>query len=184
MHDASFAAEGMDYVYVALDVRPEDLASAVRGAAASITFAFVPPGSRNSMKTFLYTSSVMPRRGLRPTRRFVRAPPSRSNLHQDCAVARPLDQATEHLVNGAQESTHGSGGGPPGEFRRPGRDGGAPGRGLGRGRRPAQGHVCGPRITFTYGGLRTDTNGFVLDHEGARVCGLWASGVDAGGLSN
>jgi hypothetical protein len=32
-------------------------------------------------------------------------------LHRDCAVARPLDQATEHLVNGAQERTHGSGGG-------------------------------------------------------------------------
>jgi shikimate dehydrogenase len=34
MHNASFAAEGLDYVYVALDVKPEDLPSAVRGAAA------------------------------------------------------------------------------------------------------------------------------------------------------
>jgi shikimate dehydrogenase len=34
MHNASFAADGLDYVYVALDVRPQDLASAVRGAAA------------------------------------------------------------------------------------------------------------------------------------------------------
>src|ERR687894_1415961 len=34
MHNASFAAEGLDYVYVALDVRPEDLPAAVRGAAA------------------------------------------------------------------------------------------------------------------------------------------------------
>ena len=34
MHNASFAAGGLDYVYVALDVKPEDLPSAVRGAAA------------------------------------------------------------------------------------------------------------------------------------------------------
>jgi shikimate dehydrogenase len=34
MHNASFAAEGLDYVYVALDVRPEDLPAAVRGAVA------------------------------------------------------------------------------------------------------------------------------------------------------
>src|SRR3712207_5927253 len=34
IHNASFAAEGLDYVYVALDVKPEDLPSAVRGAAA------------------------------------------------------------------------------------------------------------------------------------------------------
>ena len=34
IHNASFAAEGLDYVYVALDVRPEDLPAAVRGAAA------------------------------------------------------------------------------------------------------------------------------------------------------
>lgn len=40
-----------------------------------------------------------------------------------------------------------------------------------------------PAITFTYGGLRTDTNGRVLDHD-VRVDGLWAAGVDAGGLSN
>jgi shikimate dehydrogenase len=34
MHNASFAAECLDYVYVALDVKPEGLPSAVRGAAA------------------------------------------------------------------------------------------------------------------------------------------------------
>jgi shikimate dehydrogenase len=34
MHNASFATGGLDYVYVALDVKPEDLPSAVRGAAA------------------------------------------------------------------------------------------------------------------------------------------------------
>ena len=34
MHNASFAADGLDYVYVALDVRPQDLTSAVRGAVA------------------------------------------------------------------------------------------------------------------------------------------------------
>lgn len=41
-----------------------------------------------------------------------------------------------------------------------------------------------PAITFTYGGLRTDANGHVLDHDGAPIAGLWAAGVDAGGLSN
>jgi shikimate dehydrogenase len=34
MHNASFAAEGLDYVYVALDVKPENLPAAARGAAA------------------------------------------------------------------------------------------------------------------------------------------------------
>lgn len=34
MHNASFAAEGLDYVYVALNVGAEDLPAAVRGAAA------------------------------------------------------------------------------------------------------------------------------------------------------
>ena len=34
MHNASFAAEGLDYVYVAMDVRPADLSSAVKGAVA------------------------------------------------------------------------------------------------------------------------------------------------------
>jgi shikimate dehydrogenase len=34
MHNASFAAEGLDFVYVALEVAPEDLPAATRGAAA------------------------------------------------------------------------------------------------------------------------------------------------------
>ncbi|HEX2728535.1 MAG TPA: shikimate dehydrogenase [Rubrobacteraceae bacterium] len=34
MHNAAFAADGLDYVYVCLDVDPEDLPAAVRGAAA------------------------------------------------------------------------------------------------------------------------------------------------------
>lgn len=34
MHNASFAAENLDFVYVALDVEPDDLPAAVRGAAA------------------------------------------------------------------------------------------------------------------------------------------------------
>lgn len=34
MHNASFAAEGLDYVYVALNVKAQDLPAAVRGAAA------------------------------------------------------------------------------------------------------------------------------------------------------
>ena len=34
MHNASFAAEGLDYVYVAMDVQPADLRSAVKGAVA------------------------------------------------------------------------------------------------------------------------------------------------------
>jgi shikimate dehydrogenase len=34
MHNAAFAAEGLDYVYVALDVRPQDLSAAVSGLRA------------------------------------------------------------------------------------------------------------------------------------------------------
>lgn len=34
MHNAAFAADGLDYVYVCLDVAPEDLPAAVKGAAA------------------------------------------------------------------------------------------------------------------------------------------------------
>jgi shikimate dehydrogenase len=34
MHNAAFTAEGLDYVYVCLDVDPDDLPAAVRGAAA------------------------------------------------------------------------------------------------------------------------------------------------------
>lgn len=41
-----------------------------------------------------------------------------------------------------------------------------------------------PAITFTYGGLRVDPDCRVLDHDDMRVVGLWAAGVDAGGLSN
>lgn len=41
-----------------------------------------------------------------------------------------------------------------------------------------------PAITFTDGGLRTDAEGRVLDHDGVPVGGLWAAGVDVGGLSN
>ena len=41
-----------------------------------------------------------------------------------------------------------------------------------------------PAITFTYGGLRTDANGRVLDHDGVQVDGFCVAGVDAGGLSN
>ena len=41
-----------------------------------------------------------------------------------------------------------------------------------------------PAITFTFGGLRTDPDGRVLDYDDVPVAGLWAAGVDAGGLSN
>lgn len=41
-----------------------------------------------------------------------------------------------------------------------------------------------PTITFTYGGLRVDPDGRVLDRNGRAIGGLWAAGVDAGGLSN
>lgn len=34
MHNAAFAADGLDFVYVCLDVNPEDLPAAVKGAAA------------------------------------------------------------------------------------------------------------------------------------------------------
>jgi succinate dehydrogenase/fumarate reductase flavoprotein subunit len=40
-----------------------------------------------------------------------------------------------------------------------------------------------PSITFTYGGLRSDVDGRVLDNDGVPVPGLWAAGVDAGGLA-
>jgi succinate dehydrogenase/fumarate reductase flavoprotein subunit len=41
-----------------------------------------------------------------------------------------------------------------------------------------------PSIPFTYGGLRSDLEGRVLDHDSVPVSGLWVGGVDAGGLSN
>ena len=41
-----------------------------------------------------------------------------------------------------------------------------------------------PSITFTYGGLRSDLEGRVLDHDNVPVSGLWVGGVNAGGLSN
>src|SRR3712207_4367824 len=34
MHNAAFAADGLDFVYVCLDVDPDDLPAAVKGAAA------------------------------------------------------------------------------------------------------------------------------------------------------
>jgi shikimate dehydrogenase len=34
MHNAAFAADGLDFVYVCLDVDPDDLSAAVKGAAA------------------------------------------------------------------------------------------------------------------------------------------------------
>ncbi|MEV1176869.1 FAD-binding protein, partial [Nonomuraea sp. NPDC049784] len=41
-----------------------------------------------------------------------------------------------------------------------------------------------PSITFTFGGVRTNTDGAVLDHDGRPVPGLFAAGADIGGLSN
>ncbi|MGW1402955.1 FAD-dependent oxidoreductase [Streptomyces sp. NPDC002405] len=41
-----------------------------------------------------------------------------------------------------------------------------------------------PSITFTFGGVRTDTDGAVLDYDGGPVPGLFAAGADIGGLSN
>lgn len=40
-----------------------------------------------------------------------------------------------------------------------------------------------PAITFTYGGLSTDTSGRVLDEAGFPIPGLFAAGVDAGGVN-
>jgi predicted oxidoreductase len=40
-----------------------------------------------------------------------------------------------------------------------------------------------PAITFTYGGIRTDAHGRVLDAGGRPLRGLLAAGVDAGGLN-
>jgi succinate dehydrogenase/fumarate reductase flavoprotein subunit len=39
-----------------------------------------------------------------------------------------------------------------------------------------------PAITFTYGGLRTDTDGRVLDGRGQAIPGLYAAGADMGGV--
>ncbi|HLY87860.1 MAG TPA: FAD-dependent oxidoreductase [Acetobacteraceae bacterium] len=39
-----------------------------------------------------------------------------------------------------------------------------------------------PAITFTYGGLLTDSHGRVLDENGVAIPGLLAAGADAGGL--
>lgn len=41
-----------------------------------------------------------------------------------------------------------------------------------------------PSITFTFGGIRIDTAGKVLDDDGRPVPGLFAAGADIGGLSN
>jgi succinate dehydrogenase/fumarate reductase flavoprotein subunit len=41
-----------------------------------------------------------------------------------------------------------------------------------------------PSITFTFGGVRIDDAGHVLDRDGRAVPGLYAGGADIGGLSN
>jgi succinate dehydrogenase/fumarate reductase flavoprotein subunit len=41
-----------------------------------------------------------------------------------------------------------------------------------------------PAITFTFGGLRVDPDGRVLDRDGSPVPGLFAAGADAGGLQD
>jgi succinate dehydrogenase/fumarate reductase flavoprotein subunit len=41
-----------------------------------------------------------------------------------------------------------------------------------------------PSITFTFGGIRIDADGRVLDRDGLVIPGLYAGGADIGGLSN
>ncbi len=41
-----------------------------------------------------------------------------------------------------------------------------------------------PSITFTFGGVRTNSNGEALDHDDRPIPGLFAAGADIGGLSN
>ena len=41
-----------------------------------------------------------------------------------------------------------------------------------------------PSITFTFGGVRTSSDGEALDHDGRPIPGLFAAGADIGGLSN
>jgi shikimate 5-dehydrogenase len=37
MHNAAFAADGLDFVYVCVDVDPDDLPAVVKGAAAPLS---------------------------------------------------------------------------------------------------------------------------------------------------
>ena len=41
-----------------------------------------------------------------------------------------------------------------------------------------------PSVTFTFGGVRIDSDGHALDPDGRAVPGLFASGADTGGISN
>jgi predicted oxidoreductase len=41
-----------------------------------------------------------------------------------------------------------------------------------------------PSITFTFGGVRTNSSGEALDHDGRPIPGVYAAGADIGGLSN
>ncbi|MHC6220755.1 FAD-dependent oxidoreductase [Arthrobacter sp. MMS24-S77] len=58
----------------------------------------------------------------------------------------------------------------------------------GTARAPQQGPfyalVVQPSITFTFGGVRTNSDGEALDHDGRPIPGLYAAGADIGGLSN
>ncbi|UVJ41376.1 FAD-dependent oxidoreductase [Arthrobacter sp. CJ23] len=69
--------------------------------------------------------------------------------------------------------------------------GGGVARGIkvsGTARAPQQGPfyalMVQPSITFTFGGVRTNTDGEALDHDGRPIPGLYAAGADIGGLSN
>lgn len=69
--------------------------------------------------------------------------------------------------------------------------GGGVARGIkvsGTARAPQQGPfyalMVQPSITFTFGGVRTNTGGEALDDDGRPIPGLYAAGADIGGLSN
>ncbi|KAJ0417679.1 FAD binding domain-containing protein [Aspergillus carlsbadensis] len=62
--------------------------------------------------------------------------------------------------------------------------GGAPPTALVEGEGPFHAMEVQPSITFTYGGIRIDTQGHALTADNHRIPGLLIAGVDAGGFSN
>ncbi|KAL3482952.1 FAD binding domain-containing protein [Aspergillus germanicus] len=62
--------------------------------------------------------------------------------------------------------------------------GGPPPSAIVEGEGPFHAMEVQPSITFTYGGIKIDTQGHALTPDNARIPGLLVAGVDAGGFSN